>query len=515
MHDDTAVIPEAERLDQAWIRAGVIWALVVVALIVSFGNTAATMVSTWWNSASYNHCFLVPLISAYLVWERRQLFQQIAPRTNWWGVGAVLGAAVLWLVGRLAGAMVVEQFALVSMIQASVLAFFGWHATRALILPVFFLVFAVPFGDFLVPPLQDFTAEFVVYALRVVGVPVYMEGVFLSTPSGDFHVAEACSGVRFLIATVPLGVLFADLAFSSWYRRAMVIVLSVVVPIVANGFRAFGIVYIAYLTDNEYATGVDHLVYGWIFFAIVILLLIAIGMLFSDKPIDAPAFRLPRGESNERPSALGQFGMIAVAVLVMANLAPLAYHRVSAAARDFTVPELAAPMARDPWRQVESATDEIWRPRFRGVDAEFVQDYERSDGARVRLYLGYYGAQREKAEVVQFGNTVVAPEPWDWSSGRNTQVQVNGRPHPVIESRLITRHRARLVWHWYWSGGRITANPYVAKVSDLTAKLLGGEKAAAIIAVSVEETLTPMVARETLTDFLNHLNNELPGWPGA
>lgn len=515
MHDDTAAVSDTERLNEAWIRGGVIWALSLAALILSFGDTVSTMVSTWWNSASYNHCFLVPLISAYLVWERREMFGYIAPRVSWWGIAGVAGGAFLWLVGRLAGAMVVEQFALVFVIQASVLAFFGGQAARILMLPAGFLLFAVPFGDFLIAPLQDFTAVFVVHALGLVDVPVYMEGVFLSTPSGDFHVAEACSGVRFLIATVPLGVLFADLAFRSWYRRATVIALSVLVPIIANGIRAFGIVYIAYLTDNEYATGVDHLIYGWIFFAIVIFLLIAIGMLFADKPVDEPAFRIPGEVNGRRSSAIPQFGAMAVAVLVLANLAPLATARMSAADSAFTVPELAAPAARAPW-QMDTAQPAIgWKPHFRGVDAELVQDYVRSDGARVRLYYGYYGTQREGAEVVQFGNSVAAPEPWERAAGGHGAPRIGDETRKVIESRLITHHRIRMVWHWYWSGGRTTANPYVAKVSDLLSKLVGGEAAAAVVAVSVEETLTEARARETLADFLNHLEGGLPGLQGS
>lgn len=513
MKHDTTTMTEGDRIDQAWVRGGILWILALGALLLSFGGTVASMLSTWSNSASYNHCFLIPVISAYLVWERRALFSVIPPRPNWWGAAGVLAFALLWLLGRMAGAMVVEQFALVLMIQASVLAFFGWPATRALLLPVGFLLFAVPFGDFLVKPLQDFTAVFTVEAIKLVGIPVYMEGVFISTPSGDFHVAEVCSGVRFLIATVPLGVLFADIAFKSWWRRAAVIALSFVVPIVANGIRAFGIVYIAYLTDNEYATGVDHLVYGWIFFAIVIFLLFAIGMIFADKPRDEPVFKMPERISGRAPATLGGFGAVAVAVVLLANTAPLGHARIEEAMTHYTVPTLAAPAVGAGWRALPTSPPHRWKPNFRGVDAELVQDYERADGARVTLYYGYYGSQREGVELVQFGNTVVAPEPWEWSSRRAKAV--DARVDRVISSRIITRFFARHVWHWYWSGGQVTTKPHLVKLHDLAAKLTGGEKAAAVVALSTPETTTAGQAEEVLKDFLDAMSADLPGIPGA
>lgn len=515
MDQQAAIITEREDLDRAWVRGGIIWALAVAVILLSLGDTVASMVATWWNSASYNHCFLIPIISVYLVWERRTLFDHVVPESSWWGVVGVAGAALLWTMGRIGGAMVVEQFALVFMIQASVLAFFGWRAFRALILPVAFLLFAVPFGEFLVKPLQDFTAVFVVHALRLIDIPVFMDGVFLSTPSGDFHVAEACSGVRFLIATVPLGVLFADLAFKSWYRRAMVVLLSILVPIIANGIRAFGIVYIAYLTDNEYATGVDHLVYGWIFFTIVIFLLIGIGMMFADKPVGEPSFRIPDHDDMTPPATVGRFGAVAVAILVLANAGPLLNARTMKAIGDYTVPDLAAPVVNGPWQIAPTPDAPPWKPHFRGIDAELVQDYTRADGARVTLYYGYYGAQRERAQLVQFGNTVAAPDYWDWSSIRNVEARYGDQAKTVVESRIITRRQTRLVWHWYWSGGFISANPYLVKVMDLSAKILGGETAASVVAVSVERGFTDEEARNVLADFLEHVAPGLPGIPGG
>ena len=98
--------------------------------------------------------------------------------------------------------------------------------------------------------------------LRVAGVPVFHDGVLIETSSGLFEAAEACAGVRFLIANVMIAALFAHFAYRRAWKVAAFMSLALTVPVVANGLRAFGIVYIAFWTDNKYASGVDHVVYG-------------------------------------------------------------------------------------------------------------------------------------------------------------------------------------------------------------------------------------------------------------
>ncbi len=139
----------------------------------------------------------------------------------------------------------------------------GWRIFRAMLFPMLYLFFMVPTGEFLVPRLQDFTASFVVLGLQLVNIPVFLDGVFIRIPNGLFEVAEACAGLRFLIANVAFGFLFANLMYRGWRKRIIFVALSFIVPIFANGLRAFGIVMIAHLSDNKLAAGVDHIVYGW------------------------------------------------------------------------------------------------------------------------------------------------------------------------------------------------------------------------------------------------------------
>ncbi|MCX8006462.1 MAG: exosortase, partial [Burkholderiaceae bacterium] len=156
------------------------------------------------------------------------------------------------------------------------------------------------------------TADFTVLALKLTGIPVYREGNYFMIPSGQWSVVEACSGLRYLIASLMVGVLFAHLMYVSRRRQILFVGASVVVPIVANWLRAYFIVLIGHLSGNELAVGVDHLVYGWIFFGFVMLLLFSIGARFREAP---GAAAVPGGIVRPGPRTDG--GMVAAAAMAV------------------------------------------------------------------------------------------------------------------------------------------------------------------------------------------------------
>src|SRR5438552_85220 len=112
-------------------------------------------------------------------------------------------------------------------------------------------------GEALIPPLMEWTADFTVAALQLSGIPVFREGLFFTIPSGNWSVVEGCSGVRYLIASFTVGVLFAYLSYRRAWKRLLFAAMSIIVPIIANGMRAYLIVMIAHLSNNQLAHGVD------------------------------------------------------------------------------------------------------------------------------------------------------------------------------------------------------------------------------------------------------------------
>ncbi|MCZ6858794.1 MAG: exosortase, partial [Alphaproteobacteria bacterium] len=192
-------------LQGQWPFAAAVLALGSVALIALFWTTARSAVDAWQASNLYSHGFLIIPVCGYLLWRRREALARLAPSPSFWGIAVIGLMAFAWAIGHATATAVVQQFALVGMIQAFLLTVLGLEVVSAIAFPLFYLYFAVPFGSFLIPPLQEFTAEFLVSSLQLTGVPVHLDGLLIHLPSISFHVAEACAGARFLLSSVAIG----------------------------------------------------------------------------------------------------------------------------------------------------------------------------------------------------------------------------------------------------------------------------------------------------------------------
>jgi exosortase len=216
-----------------------------------------------------------------------------------------------------------RQIMVITMVQVLFLAVLGWRMWWAMSAALLYLYFLVPFGAFLTPLLQHFTAAFIPIGLDLLHIPNYADEYTIDIPAGRFYVAEACAGLRFLIASVAFGALYSALIYRSPWRRLAFMVASVVVPVIANGLRALGIVVLGHVLGSAEAAAADHIIYGWLFFSVVILLLVAAGMPFRQDVGPAEGQALP-GAPVARGAKLSQTLPAGVTVAAMAMLAPAA-----------------------------------------------------------------------------------------------------------------------------------------------------------------------------------------------
>ena len=496
-------LPTSGTLATALALSALFWVL------VWYVDTAMSAITIWQKSDTFAHGFLVVPISAWLVWQRRDVLATIELRPYF---PALLLLAIVgcgWLLSNLTNVMVVQQFCLVLMIALSVWAILGTQAVRTLAFPLFFLVFAVPFGEFLEPPLMEHTADFTVAALKLTGIPVYREGQFFTIPSGSWSVVEACSGLRYLIASVTLGLLYSYLTYRSFLRRAVFVAISFVVPIIANWLRAYMIVMIGHLSGMQYAVGVDHLLYGWVFFGIVMLLLFWIGSRWREDlepAADAPR-AVPAPARNGRSLVLTAAAAVAAAGIAAAW--PLTAARL-ADMGPYEAPALAAPQApAGGWQRVDGGQLTSWTPQYLNNQASTKAVYT-NGSQRAGVHLVYYRHQRPGAQLITSRNRIVAPDHRGWRLGSETRRAVNAGTGEIqlVESVLHGPSSQLLVWRWYWVDGRYVVSPYWAKLLQAKAILLGrGDDAAAVMIYTVTENGQP-AARESLGAFLRGV---LPG----
>lgn len=273
----------AKLAEAPWRAALVRLTLAWLALFALTFAEWRAMAHQWWEIDTYAHILLIPPILAWLVWNRREELAKIAPAGWWPGLVWLLAGLLIWLIGRWGGWNIVAQGGAVLALQGPVLALLGLRVGLLLAFPLVYLFFLVPFGDEAIPALQMITAKIAVTLTEWSGVEAAIDGINIDTPAGLFIVAEACSGVKFLIAMLALGVLVAWTCFTSWQRRALLLVACITVPILANGVRAWATIFIAQYVGAEAAGSFDHIVYGWIFFGIVIALVLGVAWRWFER----------------------------------------------------------------------------------------------------------------------------------------------------------------------------------------------------------------------------------------
>ena len=485
-----------ESTASVWI--GPLLALAVAGFVTLFlfRGTSVSIAAIWGRSSTYSYGFVIIPICAYLVWLRKAELRNLHPTTSLFGLALFPLSAAIWLVGNIADVQLVQHVALVAMVDALVWSFLGTAAVKVLRFAMVFLFLAVPVGDSLVPLLQQWTAAFTVTALRLSGIPAFQDGLVLSTPSGGWQVAEACSGIRYLIASIVIGILVAGVAYRSWKRRIAILLFSALLPIIANAIRAYGIVALAYVSGNAIATGVDHIIYGFVFFSLLTAVLLAVALKWYE-PRSAPP--LSSKASLEPPVApiklvANLLGVIVMAVSATA-LAGFLWSRPPAAPRaaQWLTPPTGWVAAND--------LDQEWAPEPAFIQSRTVETFV-SGPREVSVFFGPYSGNRGEVELINPLNAAGQSGVWTLLRSGTREATIGGKSIVVMEHTIARGPQRRLVWFWYSIGDVLTSNPYRLRGMQAGERLLGHPQSPALYAVSAPFRSEPAEAGNSLTSFL-------------
>ena len=489
-----------------WIYPLIALGLAALVSLILLRSTAISMVKIWYGSSTYSYGFVVVPIVAFLVWRRRKELKTARPVTSVFGLALMLFFAVIWVVSDVADVQLTQQIAFIGLLEALVWTFLGRPAVRILRFPLLFLFFAVPAGESLVGPLQRFTAVFTVNALRLSGIPAVQDAFVISTPSGDWRIAEACSGIRYLTSSIVIGVLFAGVALRGWKRRLALVLISASVPILANALRAYLLILLAYFSNNRIAAGVDHVMYGWLFFSLVTAVMLGVVLRWREPEIspisraEPPPGPSPRPQAPARISRLFGYTVVAVAIVLSATLtADVLWSRTppnQPIQQFWSAPAEWLPAA-DP--------DQDWVPHFDSVKSEVSETFT-SGASEVSLYIASYPVKRRGVELVNSANAVPESGEWDLLNNDYREVIMAGKAVRVDQYLLGRGGQHRLVWMWYMAGGRFTANPYWVKLIEAESRLAGHPQNIFLFAASASFTSQPARAVDDLGTFVRDLS---------
>lgn len=464
---------------------------VLLAIGLLYRDTFVAMAGIWTRSETFAHAWLVPPIVIWLVWRLRGELVLLTPKPAPWVLLPMAVVAFGWLLGDLAGINAVTQLAVTALLVLAVPAVLGLAVARQIMFPLGFLLFMVPIGEFTTDVMMEWTADFTVWALVATGIPVYREGLQFIIPSGAWSVVEACSGVRYLIASFMVGTLFAYLNYNSAKRRWIFVGVSILVPIVANWVRAYMIVMLGHLSGNKIAVGVDHLIYGWVFFGVVIGIMFVIGARWSEPPLE------PDPSPTVGPAAMqGAFGLrqwpaagLAVAALAIGPAASWALqHPSTMPPLKLVLPDLpGAPAAADQTLKLQ--------PHFEGAAAQAHRVYT-VDGQPVTVDVGYYRHQTYGIKVTSSNNVLVRSDDsyWNRLSGGTVRVPVPGLGADAVAMRatqlvggrtgaISAQRDALVVRQVLWAGGRLTTSGQQAVAAGVLTRLGGQGDDAALLTI--------------------------------
>lgn len=257
--------------------------ILLLCIAITYRNVVPDMVADWSNDPNYSHGFLVPLISAYFVWQSWAQIQNIKIRPSNLGLLVVIGSLLLLFMGYVGTEYYSMRSSLVFLLAGIILFLCGGRVLRSLALPVAFLLFMVPLPYIIYNavafPLKLMVAKFSVFSLKLMGIVVWREGNIIRFPQTVLEVADACSGLRSLMSLLALAVAYAFVSQTSNIKRTLLVFAAVPIAIFTNMLRVIITGVLAQYYGAAAAEGFFHEFAGLVVFASAMLLLFLLGML--------------------------------------------------------------------------------------------------------------------------------------------------------------------------------------------------------------------------------------------
>jgi exosortase A len=476
-----------------------ILALVLVAWVMVFWQGLVTAVDIWIISDIFNHCLFVLPGAFYLIYLKRAELALVNFKPTWLGLFFCTGSALVYVIGIAGDVQLFMHLATFSFLPFAIWTFIGSAAAKKILFPLFFIIFCIPFGEEFIPALQKITADLAVMMLNWTNIPIFRSGLYIEIPQGRFLVAEACSGISFFIASVVIGSLYSYLNIRSTKRRIAFVLLSIFVPIIANAVRVFGIIVIGYLSNMEYAVGADHLIYGWFFFAFVLILLLVIGEFIREKEGAAELKEVSvtpaiYAFSKAKYAVLGTSFLCLFSVSYVWVEIIIGQRTTSAIPLSVDTTELQA-------LEVEISTSQ-WEPKFKDAFNPYAATIAVA-GEPVDIFLAWY--PKGHGELISSLHRLYQEEDWTLESSKgfslNSSIQL-----PL--SIIVNSRGYRVLTYWYVIDGKVFTDKKWAKLYEIYRLMAGNHIGGGIAIVSQDIELVSKA--ENIAAFETNVQNAFP-----
>ena len=459
-------------------RASIL-AIVAAILIVAytFYESLGNLVRYWYGHEEFGHAFFIPVISVYLIWQKRFGFQKVSVRNTWAGFLIVLLGVAVFLLGNLSAIYIIQQYAFVIVLVGLFVSVFGTDAARKVVLPLVLLFFMIPLPGFLYNTLsghlQLISSELGVYIIRLFDISVYLEGNVIDLGVYQLQVVEACSGLRYLFPLMTLGLMMSYMFNSTWFNKAILFFSTIPITVLMNSFRIGVIGILVEYYGISMAEGFLHDFEGWIvFMACISVLILEMWLLNKLSKRDVPfseVFNLsliepeaPKVNNSPPTRYIPKTIIFVLPVLVVGLVATILTEN-----RQHVVPDRLHfsqfPMTTENYvgRREAFSSDIIDALNFDDyLNADFNE--KKADGA-YNIYIGYYDTQ--SADKVPHSPKACLPG-GGWVITDSDVVSFTINDNEAVAANRVVIHQGdkkQLVYYWFKQRDRLITSEYLVK----------------------------------------------------
>jgi exosortase len=262
------------------VSKGTLIKTVVLAGLVAllYFPVVSGMVKDWWIDPNYSHGFLIPFISGYVLWQRKEILASLSMRPTSVGLVMVVTALLILFAGDLGAEVFLQRVSLLILICGMILYLVGKDHLKRLSFPMGLLLLMIPLPAIIFYqitfPLQLLASTLAAHLIQLTSIPVFQEGNILHMANTSIEIVEACSGIRSLFSLITLGLIVAYFTQSHFAIRALLVASTIPIAIVANALRLMGTAVLAHRFGARFAQGFFHLFSGWLILISALLLLL-------------------------------------------------------------------------------------------------------------------------------------------------------------------------------------------------------------------------------------------------
>ena len=484
--------------EKIWKETPLIWAgVILVSLFLGllFKDSLASMVDIWINMEEYGHGFLLPVISAFLIWQKKDVLERLEFNGSWYGVLIVVIGQLLFILGDISELTTIIQYSFLIVVYGLFLSFVGWSAFKILVMPLLILFFMIPLPNIvfnsLSAELQLISSQIGVFVIRLFGISVFLEGNVIDLGQYKLQVVEACSGLRYLFPLMSLSFIAAYFFKGALWKRILIFLSAIPLTVFMNSFRIGVIGVLVEYWGSGMAEGFLHDFEGWVvFMGCIVLLIFEMWLLASigkNKCSLSDAFGLyfpdpsPEGFHVQRRKLPRQFTASAVLVLMVLLLSYLLPDRVmNIDIERKTYVEF--PKDIDEWKGVENTVENKFLDILQ-LDDYILIDYRKNEDV-VNFYSAYYKFQERGGKAIHSPRACIAGNGWNINELKEYPLDgfhVNGKTTNIYRAIIKRGESRHLVYYLFKQRNRYITNELMVKWFLFVDSILKGRTDGALI----------------------------------